>query len=336
MDIQDKLAGALYGQALGDAMGMPTELWGIKKIRSFFGGPVKGLIDGPKENIVARNYAKGQFTDDTCQALVLLDSLAATDYEPKAGNIAAKLLDWAVRENAFENHILGPTSKAALECYREGKDASEFTDSALSNGSSMRIGPVGVMLDPEDKEKFTDYIYEVTRATHSSDVTVAGAAMIAMGCASAAVHDDFDAVMEDILAVEPFGYDRGAETFSPRLAERVKIGRELAGRYKGDEEGFLASMYNILGAGVPIIEAVPTAVTIAYYAQDPNYSAYLCANLGGDTDTIGAMATTICGAFTGKSGIKREYIETLERQNPVDFSHYVSILEKGRVKLRCR
>ncbi len=333
MNIQDKLAGALYGQALGDAMGMPTELWGIKKIRSFFGGPVRGLIDGPKENIVARNYERGQYTDDTCQALILLDSLADTDYVPDAGDIAAKLLDWAVRVDAFENHILGPTSKVALEYYRDGKDASEFTSQALSNGSSMRIGPVGSMLNPADKQKFTEYIYEVTRATHTSDVTIAGAAMVAMGTASAVVHDDFDDVMKDILEVEPFGYDRGAETFSPRLAERLKIGMELADRNRGNEQGFLDAMYNILGAGVPIIESVPTAITISYYAQDPNYSAYLCANLGGDTDTIGAMATTICGAFTGKSGIEKEYIETLEQQNPIDFDGYVSILEKGREKL---
>ncbi|EHC62767.1 ADP-ribosylglycohydrolase, partial [Salmonella enterica subsp. enterica serovar Johannesburg str. S5-703] len=27
---------------------------------------------------------------------------------------------------------------------------------------------------------------------------------------------------------------------------------------------------------------------------DPNRCAVLCANLGGDTDTIGAMATAIC------------------------------------------
>jgi ADP-ribosylglycohydrolase len=32
---------------------------------------------------------------------------------------------------------------------------------------------------------------------------------------------------------------------------------------------------------------------------DPTRCAVLCANLGGDTDTIGAMATAICGALKG-------------------------------------
>ena len=31
MELRDKIAGALYGMALGDAMGMPAELWAEKE-----------------------------------------------------------------------------------------------------------------------------------------------------------------------------------------------------------------------------------------------------------------------------------------------------------------
>lgn len=51
-------SGALYGMALGDAMGMPAELWGRERARKFFGGKITGFIDGPKENDVAFNYDK--------------------------------------------------------------------------------------------------------------------------------------------------------------------------------------------------------------------------------------------------------------------------------------
>ena len=76
--MRDKIAGALYGMALGDAMGMPAELWGRNRARKFFHGKITELLDGPAENDVAFNYKKGQFTDDTGQALVLLDSIAST------------------------------------------------------------------------------------------------------------------------------------------------------------------------------------------------------------------------------------------------------------------
>ena len=53
MELRDKIAGALYGMALGDAMGMPAELWGRERARKFFGGKITEFIDGPKENDVA-------------------------------------------------------------------------------------------------------------------------------------------------------------------------------------------------------------------------------------------------------------------------------------------
>ena len=76
----------------------------------------------------------------------------------------------------------------------------------------------------------------------------------------------------------------------------------------------------MVGAGVGIIESVPAALSVAYFAQDPNRSCLLCANMAGDTDTIGAMATAVCGAFTGLGQIKQQYIETLRQQNDADLT----------------
>lgn len=330
--MRNKIAGALYGMALGDAMGMPAELWGRNRTERFFGKKITELIDGPAENDIAFNYKKGQFTDDTGQALVLLDSIASTDFVPNAADIAGRMLAWAEREHAFENNILGPTSKAALGNFRDGIEDTRVTDKALSNGSAMRIPPIGCLFTPDRKEALVDYVYGVSRATHTSDVTIAGAAMIAVGVSSALINDDFEQVIKDILEIEPIGYQKGCETFSPRLAERVKIGLEIA-KTAPDDDTFTRKIYDIIGAGVGIIESVPAAIAIAYYAQDPNTCCLLCANLGGDTDTIGAMATAICGAFTGAAAIKPEYIDTLNRQNDVDFDAYIDILTEGRERL---
>ena len=99
--MRDKIAGAIYGMALGDAMGMPSELWGREKVRKYF-GKIEGLLDGPKENSVACNYKKGQFTDDTGQALVIIDSLKDTKFKPNSKDIATKLLKWAQTYDRFE------------------------------------------------------------------------------------------------------------------------------------------------------------------------------------------------------------------------------------------
>ena len=327
--MRNKIAGAIYGMALGDAMGMPSELWGREKVRKYF-GKIEGLLDGPKENSVACNYKKGQFTDDTGQALVIIDSLNDTNFKPNSRDIAIKLLKWAEKENAFENNILGPTSKVALANFRDGINSKAVTDKALSNGSAMRIAPIGCLFNSHNKEKLADFVYSVSEVTHTSDITIAGAAMIAVAVSSAIENNDFDIVIKDIFEMEPIARKLGAETYSPSLTERIKIGIHLANEYKNNEDLFLEKLYDIVGAGVNISESVPSAISIAYYAQDPNKCALLCANLAGDTDTIGAMATAICGAFKGIDYIKEEYIESLNKANDVDFNSYISILMNGR------
>ncbi|WP_042346504.1 ADP-ribosylglycohydrolase family protein [Bacillus massiliigorillae] len=329
--MNNKIAGTIYGMALGDAMGMPSELWGRQRVRNYF-GKIKGFLDGPKENEVACNYTKGQFTDDTGQALVILDSLIETNFKPEAANIAHKLLEWADKENAFENNILGPTSKVALQNFRENIDAKKFTDQALSNGSAMRIAPIGCLFHAYEKEKLANYVYEVSQVTHTSDITIAGAAMIAMAVSSAMENDDFHQVLKDVYEMETISRVLGAETYSPCLTARTQIGVELADKHRGNDEAFLDSIYDIIGAGVNISESVPSALAIAYYAQDPNKCSLLCANLAGDTDTIGAMATAICGAFKGFNKINPQYIEVLNKENDTDFLHYIDQLALARGK----
>ena len=55
---------------------------------------------------------------------------------------------------------------------------------------------------------------------------------------------------------------------------------------------------------------------------DPNRCAILCANLGGDTDTIGAMATAICGALHGVQAIDPALKDELDTENRLDFDYY--------------
>ena len=247
---KDKILGALYGQAIGDSMGMPTELWPIQKIRRKFGQNITTFLDGTDDNDIAINYKAGEYTDDTNQAFAILDALIETDWKPDTKTLVKHILQWADAAGAWTNNVLGPSSKAALKLVKEGKDPSEVTKSALTNGCGMRIAPIGTLYEPKDFDKLIEMVYEVTRITHSSDVAISGAAMIA-GAVTAAV-----------------------------------------------------------------AESIPAAVAIAYYAKDVKKSAFICTNLGGDTDTIGAMATAICGAKVGAKNIPEDWKTLIDEKNP--------------------
>lgn len=48
----ERILGALYGQALGDAMGMPSELWPRTRVKAHFGW-IDSFLPGPAENNAA-------------------------------------------------------------------------------------------------------------------------------------------------------------------------------------------------------------------------------------------------------------------------------------------
>lgn len=330
--MREKILGVLYGMAVGDAMGMPPELWSRKKLLEEY-GEITDFLDGNPENEISYQYKAGNFTDDTSQAITILDSLIETNFVPDTKNIAKHILEWAKKENAFENNILGPTSKAALTMYEAGKDAKSFSDTALTNGAAMRIPPIGALFHPEQRKTLCDYVAAISKATHSSDITITGAAIIAMAVASVMEYGNRKKMLEDIYAVEDYAMSLGANTVSPMLSTRIKYAIELADKYADNKDHFLDELYNMMGAGVNTVESVPCAIAIAYYSFDVKKCALLCANLGGDTDTIGAMASAICGGIHGIKGIPEKDIQLIKDVNQVDFTIYAEKIEEKRGKI---
>ncbi|SHK25289.1 ADP-ribosylglycohydrolase family protein [Hespellia stercorisuis] len=331
--MRKKILGVLYGMAIGDAMGMPPELWSRRRVLEKY-GTITDFLEGDPENEISYQYHRGNFTDDTAQAITILDSLIETDFRPDGANIARHILEWAKRENAFENNILGPTSKITLDLFEKGEDASVYSDQALSNGAAMRIAPIGTLFCAEQKKALCDYVKQVSSVTHSSDITIAGAAMIAMAVASVMEKEDRDAMIQDVLEIEEYALSLGASTVSASLGTRIRYGVELAHRHAEDETAFLQELYDMMGAGVNTVDSVPCAIAIAYYSFDVKKCALMCANLGGDTDTIGAMATAICGGIKGIDGIAEADLRLIQTANEVDFTEYAEKIEEKRGKLQ--
>ncbi len=184
------------------------------------------------------------------------------------------------------------------------------------------------------KEELCRYVAAVSSVTHTSDITLAGASMIAMAVASALEYHDREKMIEDALSVEEYAMNLGASTPSPSLGARTKLGILLAQTYANDETAFLENIYNVIGAGVNTSESVPAALAIAYYSFDVRKCALLCANLGGDTDTIGAMAAAICGAAQGLSEIPEKDIALIQKSNQIDFTKYADAIIKKRGQIK--
>ncbi len=111
-------------------------------------------------------------------------------------------------------------------------------------------------------------------------------------------------------------------TFSASLAARIELALKTVREANGIESAS-EQVYQLIGAGTSTIESVPAAIAMVELAgTDPNRCAILCANLGGDTDTIGAMATAICGALHGVQAIDPALKAELDAVNQLNFGHY--------------
>src|SRR5258708_34107922 len=71
-----RAAGALYGLAVGDALGMPTQSLPREQIVASYGALIDGFEPAPPDHPLAAGMPAGSVTDDTAQALLLARLLA--------------------------------------------------------------------------------------------------------------------------------------------------------------------------------------------------------------------------------------------------------------------
>lgn len=325
----ERILGALYGQALGDAMGMPSELWPRSRVKAHFGW-IDRFLPGPAENNAACYFNQAEFTDDTSMALCLADALLAREGEIDPELIGRNILDWALRFDAFNKNVLGPTSKIALNAIRDGKPVAELENNGVTNGAAMRISPLGCMLPARDVDAFIDAVALASSPTHKSDLAIAGAAVVAWAVSRAIEGDSWRTIADSLPAIARHAQERRITTFSASLAARLELALKIVREANGIESASEA-LYQQVGAGTSTLESVSCAIAMVELAQtDPNRCAILCANLGGDTDTIGAMATAICGAIQGVNAIDPRLKQELDAVNQLDFGRYAGALSRYR------
>ena len=322
---QDKILGALYGQALGDAMGMPSELWPRSRVKAHFGW-IDRFLPGPAENNAACYFGRAEFTDDTSMALCLADALIECDGEIVPDVIGRHILQWAQDFDAFNKNVLGPTSKIALNAIRDGKPVSELENNGVTNGAAMRVSPLGCILPTASLDSFIDAVALASSPTHKSDLAIAGAAVIAWAISRAIDGERWETIVEALPAIARRAQERRVTTFNASLALRIELALKTVREANGVESAS-EQLYQLVGAGTSTLESVACAIAMVELAQTcPTRCAVLCANLGGDTDTIGAMATSICGALSGMQGIAPSLKQELDEVNQLDFGRYADAL----------
>lgn len=291
--------GALAGLALGDALGMPTQAMSPQQIQTVY-GHVAGLVDGDKSQPYAPGMAAGSVTDDTEQALLIASLLLkghGSGLSLDASEFSHALLAW--EDSMIERgslDLLGPSTKAALERVRAGENPLRVGGEGTTNGAAMRVTPIGIAASTSDRQLFADAVWSSCQVTHATRQGFQSAALVAAAVSlgiDAGAADVTDLLWKAVTFVRSLP-ERGAWSPEPDVVAATHRALKLAAQPSSSPQ-WLAGQ---IGTAVASAQAIPMA--FALLARDPSPRALLqAANLGGDTDTIGAIAGAILGASLG-------------------------------------
>ena len=298
--------GALAGLALGDALGMPTQAMSPEQIRAVY-GRITGLVDGDASQPYAPGMPAGSVTDDTEQAL-LVASLMVRGRGSSSGRVALDAGEFAHALLAWEDSmiergsldLLGPSTKAALERVRAGEDPLSVGGAGTTNGAAMRVTPIGIAISTEDPQAFADAVWSSCQVTHATRQGFQSAALVAAAVSMGidtprSAASDMTALLWKAVSYVDSLPKRGAWTPDPHVVAATRRAMQLVANPASSS---LECLVEQVGTSVASAQAIPMA--FALLARDPSPQALLdAANLGGDTDTIGAIAGAILGAALG-------------------------------------
>ena len=298
--------GALAGLALGDALGMPTQAMSPEQIRAVY-GRITGLVDGDASQPYAPGMPAGSVTDDTEQAL-LVASLLVRGRGSSSGRVALDAGEFAHALLAWEDSmiargsldLLGPSTKAALERVRAGEDPLSVGGAGTTNGAAMRVTPIGIAMSTEDPQAFADAVWSSCQVTHATRQGFQSAALVAAAVSMGidtprSAASDMTALLWKAVSYVDSLPKRGAWTPDPDVVAATRRAMQLVANPASSS---LECLVEQVGTSVASAQAIPMA--FALLARAPSPQALLdAANIGGDTDTIGAIAGAILGAALG-------------------------------------
>lgn len=327
---RDRALGSLTGLAIGDALGMPTQSMSLAEIRADH-GRISDFVDAGPHQRIARGMTSGSITDDTEQAILLARLLIDGDGRVDPREFADRLIAWERGMEAKGSlDLLGPSTKAAVGRILRGVPVSEAGSGGTTNGAAMRVAPVGIATPSGSTRLLVDAVVAASAVTHDTGLGIAGASAVA--AAVSAGLDGASRVQAVDAAVEAArqGARRGVWVAGGDIAARLEWVRSWLPEVPAERR--LDALFDVVGTSVASQESVVAALALVSLEQDPWVTLGEAASVGGDTDTIAAMAGAVLGAVFGMGAWPGAAVDTVTRVNGLD----LGVLADGLLALRAR
>jgi ADP-ribosylglycohydrolase len=289
----DRIAGALFGSALGDALGAAFECVASEDIRRYLGRPIVLGFEAAMPGSLLFPRGPGRPTDDTAMTISVVRALSSG--EPLTADRFARrfLADLAPGAGAVADMFWtgGPGNATLRALARLRAGAAANTCGARvdgGNGAAMRAHPIGFLADRAEVLRIASL---QARVTHGHPAAVAAAQAVAV-----LVHDALAGAKPS--AALPAGI--GNVTFA-------RAWRSAHVR-PPDGDGLPAHLRDADMSGW---KTVATAHAISLLYPDPLEAIGRAAASGCDTDTVAAIAGAFAGARSGIGAFPASLIDGL-------------------------
>jgi ADP-ribosylglycohydrolase len=299
----DKAKGVIFGLAIGDALGWPTEFLQMPQITDRYGP--EGITDLPDPAL---------FTDDTQMSIAIGKALLGNG-EKGVDAIMAAVQDEFIQWLHAPDNNRAP-GRACIQGVSNLEKGVHWSESGVPDskgcGSAMRVAPVGYLYQDDPLK-----LKEVARA---SGLCTHGHPTAEAACIGAAylVKLALDQIAPAQMIPELLAFTTGLSGEFERAILKIDAclhweDQQKALRYLG--EGWVGE------------EAVALALyCFLKYPGDYRKVVVRAANTNGDSDSIACIAGAISGAYLGASAIDPEWLRRIEK--PV----YLRYLAEGLAK----
>jgi ADP-ribosylglycohydrolase len=297
--LADRLAGSLLGLALGDALGFVVEAAAPEVARAYVRDELNLRRPGQRTH---PDFPFGQYSDDTQLARALLLGVRdAGRWDPSS--FAARVAELF---RTGQPVGAGPGTRAAAVRLSAGVSWREAGTPApyAGNGGAMRVAPLGVLL-ADDPGKLIEAAAEQCRVTHQDARCAGGAVAVAAAAALVTRADPIDrrevlqalAGMVGQVSAEMADVVRALESWLDLPPEDARESFRRAGLDPGEGPAWR-------GISTHVVPSVAWSLYSALRSPDDYWTAVRTAiEVGGDTDTMAAMAGGIVGGRVGRGGL---------------------------------
>jgi ADP-ribosyl-[dinitrogen reductase] hydrolase len=334
----DRVRGCLLGLAIGDALGAPLEGLTAQQIKTHY-GRVKNYVDGVQawKRKPYRWRLRGLYSDDTQQALALCDVLL--DYrriEPE--RLAELYLALATPKGSFvgAHRGIGRSFRQVLIELERGVSPRRSGQTTAGIGAAMRIAPIPLYFG-DDRDSMFESVMAASIMTHRDVRSLSGALLVAHAIRRLADDEPRDPSLllwvaadvardEDRIALEYgdvlISFDRHARALSQAIAHAESLldlprDRALAALVEEANRHGAEPACKRPTMGFPPA-CIPTCFYFLLTTDSFEEALTEIINLGGDTDTAGAILGALAGAYYGIGQIPRRWLDGLQNREGID------------------